>query len=188
MRDLQAADSPEVQRATEAILRYDDVLFREYRKGDRVLQIYVSAWRSGKIDARELAIHNPDNCWTANGFDLIAAANRPLARLAGARVATGQFRRFESRNGSLEVAYWLMVDGKPFGVVDESSYVRALATRLIAFFRSVWFAIAVGGTRTPIYFVRISATDGLERALAEPELHALVGAIRSFIAVRAGDR
>lgn len=185
VRDLPVADSPEVRRATEATLRYDDVLFREYRKGDQLLQVYVSLWQPGKIDAREVAIHNPDNCWTANGFTLLEAASKPVERLADVRVAPGQFRQFKSPAGSLEVEYWLMVDGKPFGIVDQATYTKALATRVTAFFRTVWFGLVSGGHRKPIYFVRISGPRQLEHLLAEPELRPLVGALGAFLPVEA---
>ena len=177
IRDVPLAESPEVQKTTRVILGYDDVVFREYSHGDLVVQVYVSAWLNGKMDARDIAIHNPDNCWTANGYTRIEGVSKVFAKLAGLQIADGQFRRFEARGSRLEVAYWLLVDGKSFATVDESSPIKAMSTRFTAFCRTLWFDLIARGTNRPIYFIRLSSSHHLEAALSESSLQPLIIAL-----------
>ena len=75
----------------EKVLKYDDFINREYRRGADRFGLYVAYWGPGKMPTQLVASHTPDRCWTENGWHCLEMRFRQTAVFSG--VAGGAARQ-----------------------------------------------------------------------------------------------
>lgn len=56
-----------VKGQVEAILNYDDYVFRVFTRGTAHVGVYVAYWKRDRMPVSRVASHTPDRCWTENG-------------------------------------------------------------------------------------------------------------------------
>jgi len=144
---------------TKKLLNYDETILRFYRKGSQEFSLYVSYWRAGKMPAREIAFHVPDQCWVSSGWTQ-RAANRSFQReFEGRLLAPAQYREFEGGAGRQYVIYWHILNGSPIVYSDDGTHSQL--TTLNALFRH---GLSHKGEQ---YFIRIASPGPLDDLWAD---------------------
>ncbi len=136
------------------LLNYDETLLRLYRKGEREFSLYVSYWRPGKMPAREIAFHVPDQCWVSVGWTESAANYNYQREFEGHLLAPAQYREFDGLGGRQYVFYWHILNGRAIIYSPEGTHSQL--TTLGALFR---LGLNHKGEQ---YFIRIASSSPLE--------------------------
>lgn len=117
----QGRDEPlgatEVARGkVEAILNFDDCVFKVFTRGDTHLGVYVAYWRKDRMPVSRVASHTPDRCWTENGWECRETRfNEIWTTPRGIRFQPGQRRLFNAPTNQPEhVIFWHLVNGRAF--------------------------------------------------------------------------
>jgi hypothetical protein len=159
MAGWRSEDRPPAETEAEIarvkrLLNYDETLLRFYRKGGREFSLYVSYWRPGKMPAREIAFHVPDQCWVSVGWTEHAADYDYRREFEGRWLAPAQYREFESVGGRQYVLYWHILNGR--AIVYSSEGTHSQLTTLGALFR---LGLSHKGEQ---YFIRIASQSPLD--------------------------
>jgi hypothetical protein len=115
-RDLPVGANEFISKVAEKTLNYDEVVYREYRRGSMFFTVYVAYWGAGKMPAQLVASHTPDRCWTENGWRCLDMKFRQSFVLDGQAVQPAEWRLFEPPNGgkSIFVLFWHLVKGRVY--------------------------------------------------------------------------
>jgi hypothetical protein len=111
------ADTPELERRTVRILRYDEAVVRTYQKGSHRISIYAAYWLPGKVPFGDVHDHTPDTCWVTNGW--VCLSRQDSARLpapGGNETVPYHGRLFKLNHREEHVAFWHLVNGDVTGV------------------------------------------------------------------------
>ena len=163
-QDLPLGPNEFLATEAEKVLNFDDVVNREYSRGDDRFGVYAAYWRAGKMPTQLVASHTPDRCWTENGYKCLAMKFKQRLTLDGAELQPAEWRQFEPpRGGSpVYVLYWHLVGGQ---VYDYGSRFSAVPHPLL------WWKSAVQqvllGSREQ-YFIRITSKEPIERLWTNP--------------------
>lgn len=171
-RELEIGSSEMLIKTAERVLRFDDYVYREYRKGDRIVSIYVAYWRPGRAAPREIAMHTPDQCWTANGW--ACREQRHAIQLGGyaPQLAAGEWRLFSTPAGeSTYVQFWHLVGGE---VYDHGERLQNASSAWRVWRVSVKQALKGLPEQ---YFIRLTSNRDFETLAAEPGWTELVAAL-----------
>jgi EpsI family protein len=88
---------------------YDQTLSRTYMNGDGERVMLSIAY--GGDQSRALQLHLPEICYTAQGFEMLAAGDASLATAYGALPVKRLVARLNARNEP--ITYWITIGGKP---------------------------------------------------------------------------
>jgi hypothetical protein len=184
VRDEPLGATENSQEVVERALKYDDYVYRVYRRGDLEVAVYAAYWAAGKLPIREVAQHTPDRCWTDNGFRCVETRFDAEVALAGVPLRPGDYRTFTTpREGrKIWVAFWLMAGSERY---DFGSRFNALVHP------SEWFTSAFKNMRLgrrELYFVRVSANQPLDVLRTDSALQPLGAALRALGLGRPPDR
>ena len=126
-RDLELGETETARTEVEKTLRYDDLLFREYRLRRGTVTVYIAYWGPGRMPTQLVASHTPDRCWVSAGWTCEEMKHEiALAAAQGAKVP-GEWRRFSAPNGTrLQVQFWHLVGGEPYDYGDRSNRVPSV--------------------------------------------------------------
>ncbi len=107
-QEMPIADTPEMQKAVDELLNYDDAVFVSFTDpAGKSIQVYLSYWRPGKISPRLVAGHTPDICWISNGW---TCRERDFAFFAGASekllLPPAQWGVYEQNDEATHVIFW----------------------------------------------------------------------------------
>ena len=136
------------------ILNYDEAMMRVYRKGGQEFSVYVAYWRAGKMPAREIAFHVPDQCWVSVGWKQRAADYHYQREFEGRRLAPAQYREFDDPNGRQYVLYWHILNGR--AIIYSTDGTPSQLTTLHALFRHGF------SHKGEQYFIRIASRSALD--------------------------
>lgn len=149
------AESVELARRVESVLRYDDVVFAELKKGAQSVSVFIAYWRPGKVSYREVAGHTPDVCWVNAGWRCVQALEDvEVGSVGGRRLMPSRTRLMRSESHSEHVWFWHVFGGQV------RSYKK--------FGRPPWYAIITDTLKNGLeqkkeqYFVRISSGTPLD--------------------------
>jgi len=152
--DRPLAETPEQVKAVEKILQFDEAILRIYRKGDQEFSVYVAYWRPGKMPAREIAFHVPDQCWVSVGWKERAAAYHYQREFEGRLLAPAQYREFDGLNGRQYLLYWHILNGR--AILYSPDGTHSQLTTLNALFRH---GLSHKGEQ---YFIRIASRGSID--------------------------
>lgn len=175
-RDLPLGANEVVTREAEKILNYDEVVNREFRRGEIVVGVYVAYWSAGKMPTRLVASHTPDRCWTENGWQCLEMKFRDPRSVNGAPLLPAEWRLFRppSATAPTHVLYWHLVSGELY---DYGSRFNAVPHPLL------WWKDAVkqafSGSREQ-YFIRLTSNVPFERIWNEPGLTQVLQGLREL--------
>ncbi len=160
VRDMPIATSGEMKRAVAEMLNYDDAVYREYRKGGRVLTVYAAYWRPYRFHPRLISIHTPDVCWVGNGWKIKSANYNYPVRISGGDAWHAQERVFEILGKNMNVLYWHILDGKLSG------YAEGINSESGSFLKSVLYDLRHGSGEQ--FFIRFSSEQPWEVWMNDP--------------------
>jgi len=178
MRRLEIADSEEMRSRVMSILRYDDVIFRNYRHGATEVQIYVAYWKPGSVPYGQAGVHTPDTCWVVNGWT--AEERRHAQSLTVGQRATkpAETGRYSMRGQKLEVAFWHLVGGRVHGYEQKGwrDGVAGVRERLPHFFQDLRrYGLNLAQEQV---FIRISSNVPMETLQHDPAFGRLLETLR----------
>jgi hypothetical protein len=161
IKDIPIASSEEMKKAVGELLNYSNAVFREYRKDDIVLGVYVAYWEPRKFHPRLIAQHVPDACWVGNGWIMSKPNyNFQVTFTDGAAAWPAQYRLFDQPyTGHQHVIYWHIVNGKLSG------FAQGPTSRSDSIFNSLGSDLMSNAGEQ--FFIRISSNvpfDELEKS------------------------
>ena len=181
---LDVADSEEMRSRVEQILRYDDVIYRSYRRGGIEVQIYAAYWRPGSVPYGQAGVHTPDTCWVNAGWSMDAKVNAREFQCGGRSLKPAEWRCFSHGRSPLHVIFWHLV-GEDVHTYEQYGWRNGLGgmiDRLPNFFRDVrryGFNLA----REQV-FLRISSNVPFETLLKDPAFIALMERLEPLMIFR----
>lgn len=110
--DLPLGETEAVSDKTRRLLRFDEAFQRAYRKNGAEFVLYVAYWKAGRMPARDVAFHTPDQCWTSVGWKRTSADYAYRMKLNDRELAPGQLREFASFEDHQYVLYWHVLNGE----------------------------------------------------------------------------
>lgn len=175
---LDVADSAEMRNAVIRILRFDDVVYRSYRRGATEVQVYAAYWKPGSVPYGQAGVHTPDTCWVNAGWTVTQKANAWVVSCGSENLKPGEWRQFRTQTAILHVVFWHLV-GDRVHTYEQLGWRTGLGgflERLPNFFqdlRRYGFNL-----RQEQLFVRVSSNVSLEELLADPGFIALMNELR----------
>lgn len=176
MAELPLGANEAVAREAEKILNFDEVMNREYRRGDTTLGVYVAYWSAGRMPTRLVASHTPDRCWTENGWRCLEMKFHETRSVGGAPLLPAEWRLFQPPSGGppTHVLYWHLVNGELY---DYGGRFNAVPHPLLWWKDAVRQALL--GSREQ-YFIRLTSNVPFERLWSDPSVTPLLEGVRSL--------
>ncbi|MBI2513183.1 MAG: hypothetical protein HYV96_14490 [Opitutae bacterium] len=161
--ELELGPTETARAEVEKTLRYDDLLYCEYRLRAAVVTVYVAYWGPGRMPTQLVASHTPDRCWVSAGWT--CEEMRHQVALGAARVvdAPGEWRRFAGPDGArLQVQFWQLVGGELYDYGERSNRVPSIWRW--------WRDAARQALRAPPeqYFIRVTSDRPFEQLAGDP--------------------
>lgn len=126
-RDLELGSTENVRAAVERTLRYDDVLYREYRLNNATVTVYAAYWGPGRMPTQLVASHTPDRCWTENGWVCEQTRHDVSTGVTAAAFMPAEWRVFKAPNGQrLNVMFWHLVGNEVYDYGDRLNRVPSI--------------------------------------------------------------
>lgn len=110
--DRPLGETESVSKTALKLLNYDEAFQRVYRKNGKEFVVYVAYWKAGKVPARDVAFHTPDQCWVGVGWKRMAIDYRYQPAFEGHLLAPAQYREFDSPGDRVYVLYWHILNGQ----------------------------------------------------------------------------
>lgn len=107
--DMPLGNTEAVVERSNALLNFDDYVFRSYRRGNQEFQVYVAYWGPGKMPVRLVNAHTPDRCWSQTGWQCTDMRFRQPARSPQGDLLPMEWRVFAMDGQRLYVHYWHIV-------------------------------------------------------------------------------
>ncbi len=156
------------------ILKLDDFAFRSYRRGTVQFAIYWAYWAPGSQNTIDVGFHNPDVCWSANGWTTSDDGKSQAFPLHDVWLKPGQVRRFE-REGTVQyVIFWHVKGGQLSGhaMGERSNYFNRIYYNFKCLTREM-----ISWRDSEQFFIRLSANVPLDTLISEKKLQAAMGAV-----------
>lgn len=118
VKDMPIASTPEMQKAVDEMLNYDEAVFREYSRNGKTLTVYAAYWRPFRFHPRLISIHTPDICWVGNGWIMRSSNYNYEVNLPGSKAWHAQERVFEAGGVPMNVIYWHILDSRLSGYAE----------------------------------------------------------------------
>lgn len=164
--DRPLGETESVSTTAKRILDFDEAFQRVYRKKGHSFILYVAYWKAGKVPARDVAFHIPDQCWVGVGWKRTATNYRYQPLFEGRLLAPAQYREFDAPGDHENVIYWHILDGKTI-VYSADGPPSQLAT-----LKSL---IRHGMThKGEQYFIRLSSETPLEQLWTDEGFQAIM--------------
>jgi len=158
--DQPIASTPEMQKAVNEMLNYDEAVFRTYSSNGISFSVYAAYWSPGRFHPRLISIHTPDVCWVGNGMTQVKADYNYQLKIDSQTLWHGQYREFTANGIQTNVVYWHILNGKPSGYAEGPNSLSQ------DFFATMWRDMHEGIGEQ--YFIRISSDSSIEKCIKEP--------------------
>lgn len=173
--DLPLGDTEMLRAYVKKELKYDDYVFRVYRKGDVEIAVYVAYWKPHSQIPAVVGVHSPDTCWVEAGWQAVGEKREARLPIHGENSLAAQVRCFRAGNLTQYVAFWHLQGGTLVGhwaSADKYDYTG----RAALLFRTLWKS-GFGLKEYEQYFIRISSTRPIEEVQKLPEFQAILSAL-----------
>lgn len=171
--DLPLGDTETLRDQIENVLRFDDVLFRRYRNGEKEFSVYIAYWSPGSVTPREVEFHTPDRCWVHAGWKREDFDTSYKLQSDAGELQAGQWRVFSARNSTKqEVVFWHVVDRKvvAYEALDAPSDL-SIVTDILR------YGVAM---KREQYFIRISSARPFDELKSDQFFKGLLTALRQY--------
>ncbi len=177
IRDEPLGDTELLKQKVETILKYDDYVFRLYRRGDLEIGLYVAYWKPGASDIIEVGSHSPDLCWPQNGWTRKGDELEERFIVGGRTSEIAQVRTFTKNGLQQHTVFWHLMGGKRTGYAqgDQSRW----STRTPAVFHNL-VNTKFGFSQAEQYFIRITSNRPLAEIRREPLFDELLKSVAQF--------
>jgi len=171
-RDEPLGSTEVVRGQVEAILNFDDYVFRVFTRGSTHVGVYVAYWKRDRMPVSRVASHTPDRCWTENGWTCESMTFNEVWTTGGKTLQPAQRRVFISpANVRENVAFWHLVNRKAFDFGERFT----LFTHPGKWIRDTVSYAALGSEEQ--YFVRLTSNRPFEEFKDDPGWSDLLNAL-----------
>lgn len=186
VKTLPVAESEEARSATESILRYDDVVYRSYRRGSVEVQLYVAYWKPGSVPYGQAGVHTPDTCWVNAGWTIQDKVNSRVMECGDQRLKPSEWRRFAVKHQAVHVLFWHLVGGRvhtydQYGWRNGFAGILDRVPNLFRDIRRYGFNLAQEQV-----FVRVSSNTPFDQLMVDPAFVELMRQLQPLGVFEAG--
>lgn len=163
-RDVPLGANEFITKVAEKTLNFDEVFYREYRRGAEYFTVYVAYWGAGKMPVQLVASHTPDRCWTENGWRCLAMKFHQSYVLEGCMLQPAEWRKFEPPDGgkAISVVFWHLVAGKAYEYGERFNSIPDP----IQWGKNAILQAFAGNQEQ--YFIRVASSEPLEKIWTDP--------------------
>lgn len=163
-REVPLGPSEFIAGEVEKVLRYDEVVNREFVRGGERFGVYVAYWGAGKMPSQLVASHTPDRCWTENGWRCLDMKFRQQVAVDGAPLLPAEWRQFVPPVGEepTYVLFWHLNNGELY---DYGERFNAVPDP-VRWWKDVLRQAVQGNGEQ--YFVRVTSSQPLEELWSDP--------------------
>lgn len=171
-RDLELGSTENTRVMVERTLRYDDVLYREYRVGEATVTVYAAYWGPARMPTQLVASHTPDRCWVENGWACEQSRHDVTVGITGDSFLPAEWRLFKAPVGpKLHVVFWHLVGDQVYDYGERLNRVP-----------SVWrwwrdAASQIFKAPPEQYFIRVTSDIPFEKLQGDPGWEGLLDAL-----------
>jgi hypothetical protein len=109
----EIAATPEMKRAVDELLNFDDAAFFTYTRGEDRVSVYVAYWKPGMMSQRLISVHTPDVCWVGNGWEVRRRESRVSLAARGEKTPPpAEWREMRLADKTERVLFWHLVGGE----------------------------------------------------------------------------
>ncbi len=170
----------EMDRTTiSELLRYDDVVFRQYESARGKFCLYAAYWAPQTISPNLIGGHTPDRCWVGSGWTCEAASFSWESKVGDQVLFPAQHRTFRDGRGRVEqVIYWHLVGGTPF----DGDYRIDGSRSILAYWKAILYHHSGGNTEQ--YFIRLNSERSFEEIWDDPGFRSLMESLARLCLAR----
>ena len=162
VEDLPLGETESYVSKATAMLNFDDALTRSYQRDNIHLNVYVAYWKPGKMPARLVQVHTPDNCWVQAGWQVKAYQKEIQVGIKDLGLLPAEGRIYEKEGNEEYVYFWHIVENQ---VYTHRAFGKH--TKLGAVHSLVKFGVY---QKREQFFVRVSSNIPIESVWNRPEL------------------
>lgn len=172
VKDLDLAESEEMQELVARILNYTQAIFRSYNRGDTEVGVYVGYWAPKMMPVRQVQAHTPDICWVHNGWEVADSQFARTFQAQGDPLRPAEVRQMEKQGHTMYVAYWHVIGDRTYvnrivGTWDRFDPIKS-------FFR---FGLH---QQEEQFFIRISSNRPLDQIWNDPGFQAIIEPLKEM--------
>jgi hypothetical protein len=157
VNNLDLGPTESVTQRSYDLLRLDDFVHREYRRGDKSFTVYVAYWKPGKMPVRLVNQHTPDRCWTEVGWTCTDRQWNVERTVNGRELQPGQWGIYELNNYKNYTYFWHVVGGKVHWYGGERINTKSSLTSVWEDFRK--FGLNVHREQ---FFIRVVSSEPMD--------------------------
>jgi len=158
VEDLDLGPTESVTQRSHDLLRLDDFVHRNYRRGDHSFSVYIAYWKPGKMPVRLVNQHTPDRCWTEVGWTCTDREWNVEREVNGRPLQPGQWGVYELQGYVNYTYFWHVVGGEVHWYGGERLNTKSSLTSIWDDFRK--FGLNVHREQ---YFVRIVSREPMDK-------------------------
>lgn len=172
VQDLKIADTPESSARISDFLKFDDAIFRSFKKGDTEIGLYIAYWSPGKASYRWAGAHTPDTCWVQAGWDCTKREYKIPFQHNGIQFEPAEYGVYETKNDRQNVYFWHLVGNEAYSYKqhNEHNIFGALID------------IKDHGLnlRKEQFFIRLSSNQSIEQLKQIPEFNKILDSLATL--------
>lgn len=172
VRDLDLGPTESVTQRSFDLLRLDDFVHREFRRGDRQFSVYVAYWKPGKMPVRLVNQHTPDRCWTEVGWVCTDRQWNVRREVNGQALQPGQWGVYEIHDYRNYTYFWHVVGDRAHWYGGERLNTKTSLT-------TVWEDFSKFGLNVhrEQFFVRIVSPEPMDDLWDDPAFQTVMQAL-----------
>lgn len=163
-----------VQERSERILQLDEFLHRRYTNGLSEFVVYIGYWRPNKLDARLVASHTPDRCWTENGWQCTMRENRVEKQTIAGPLKPTEVRTFVIQGTERHTIFWHLIDGELY---QTGSSFNAVPNPVVWLSDAVKSLFQGAGEQ---YFIRVDSSQPIAELWDNPGFQEVMVGLRKL--------
>jgi hypothetical protein len=171
---LPIAETESLRLHVNKVLRYDEAVYRDFRRGNVHVGIYAAYWAPGKVGVSEAGAHTPDTCWIVAGWHRAARAHKVVLAADHRTLLPAEIGTFEKDGTTEHVVFWHLLGGQPVSF-DQYGWDQAWAAKFkrgVSWVTDLWrFGFA---QRRDQCFVRVTTNVPVREALRDRDIQALL--------------
>jgi hypothetical protein len=167
--DMDLGPTESVTQRSYDLLRLDDFVHRQYKRGDQSFSVYIAYWKPGKMPVRLVNQHTPDRCWTEVGFVCTDREWNVERSVNGEALQPGQWGVYELEDIKNYTYFWHIVGGEAHWYGGERINTKSSLTSVWEDFRK--FGLNVHREQ---FFVRITSAKPMDDLWDQPGFQAVM--------------
>jgi hypothetical protein len=179
--DLDLGPTESVTQRSYNLLKLDDFVHRQYRRGDRNFSVYVAYWKPGKMPVRLVNQHSPDRCWTEVGWVCTDREWNVQRSVHGRDLQPGQWGVYEIGDHTNYTYFWHIVGGEVHWYGGKRLNTKSSLTSVWEDFRK--FGLNVHREQ---FFVRVVSPEPMDDLWDEPAFQAVMADLAELCLAQPG--